>query len=116
MVTALARFAVRRRHLVLALTFVFVAASIVLGSGVVKRLSGAGFDDPAAASTRAGDALAQQFHTGTPNFLLLVRTPHGVDDAQATAAGEQLTGRLAGEAGGRKVVSYLTHRPPAGLR
>src|SRR4051812_40575051 len=69
-VPSLAPFAVRRRRAVLAATFLFVVASIVLGSGVVKRLSGAGFDDPAAASTRAAGTIAREFHTGTPDFVL----------------------------------------------
>src|SRR4051794_41835121 len=78
-VTSLARFAVRRRRAVLAVTFLFVVVSIVLGSGVVKRLSGAGFDDPAAASTRAADTIAREVHTGTPHFVLLVKADGGVD-------------------------------------
>src|SRR3954468_24036303 len=115
-VTSLACFAVRRRRAVLAVTFLFVVASIVLGSGVVKRLSGAGFDDPAAASTRASDALAHQFHTGTPHFLLLVKADGGVDAPEATAAAEQLTSRLSTEPGVSNVVSYWTGGRPKVLR
>src|SRR3954452_4355031 len=94
-VTSLARFAVRRRRAVLAVTFLFVVASIVLGSGVVKRLSGAGFDDPAAASTRATGIIARDFHAGTPNFVLLVKAAGGVDAPAAATAAERLTARLA---------------------
>src|SRR5437868_802470 len=108
MVTALARFAVRRRRVVLAAALLFVVASIALGTGVVSRLSGAGFDDPAAASTRANAALARQFHTGTPNFLLLVRADAGVDSPAATQAAQALVARLAGERDVSNVVSYWT--------
>src|SRR4051794_36436369 len=115
-VTSLARFAVRRRRAVLAVTFLFVVASIVLGSGVVKRLSGAGFDDPAAASTRAADIIARDFHAGTPNFVLLVKADGGVDAPAAVAAAEQLTARLSAESGVSNVVSYWTDGHPKVLR
>jgi len=115
-VTALAGFAVRRRRLVLALTFVFVAASVVLGSGVVKRLSGSGFDDPAAASTRAATVLAQRFHTGVPNFVLLVKAQGGVDNPEVAQAATALTGRLAAEPGVANVTSYWTSGRASVLR
>src|SRR4051812_31652334 len=115
-VTSLARFAVRRRRAVLAVTFLFVVASIVLGSGVVKRLSGAGFDDPAAASTRATAAIARDFHAGTPNFDLLVKAAGGVDAPAAVTAVEQLTARLSAEPGVSNVVSYWTDGHPKVLR
>src|SRR5881398_579176 len=108
MVIAIARFAVRRRKAVLATAALFVLLSIALGAGVVSRMSGAGFSDPASASSRAGWALSSQFHTGTPNFVLLVKTRGGVDAPDVTAAGQQLTAQLSAEPGVANVVSYWT--------
>src|SRR4051794_19335314 len=108
MVIAIARFAVRRRKAVLAGAALFVVLSIALGAGVVSRMSGAGFSDPASASSRAGWALSSQFHTGTPNFVLLVKTRGGVDAPDVTAAGQQLTAQLSAEPGVANVVSYWT--------
>jgi RND superfamily putative drug exporter len=108
MVTAIARFAVRRRKAVLAAAALFVLLSIALGAGVVSRMSGAGFNDPASASSRAARALSSQFHSGTPNFVLLVKAAGGVDDADAAAAGKQLTAQLAAEQGVANVLSYWT--------
>src|SRR3954467_15650707 len=108
MVIAIARFAVRRRKAVLAAAALFVVLSIALGAGVVSRMSGAGFSDPASASSRAGWALSSQFHTGTPNFVLLVKTRGGVDAPDVTAAGQQLTAQLSAEPGVANVVSYWT--------
>src|SRR5437763_4507804 len=116
MVTRIAAFAVRRRRLVLAATLVFVALSIVFGTGVVKKLSGGGFDDPNAQATRAAKALATQFHTGVPNFSFLVQADKSVDAADVTAAGTTLAERLSRQANVGNVFSYWTTGHPATLR
>src|SRR5947209_1210312 len=116
MVVAIARFAIRRRKAVLAAAALFVLLSIALGAGVVSRMSGAGFSDPASASSRAARALGSQFHSGTPNFVLLVKTRDGVDAPDVTAAGRQLTAQLASEPGVGNVVSYWTGNRAAVLR
>src|SRR3954453_20760182 len=108
MVVAIARFAVRRRKAVLSAAALFVVLSIALGAGVVSRMSGAGFSDPASASSRAARALSSQFHTGTPNFVLLVKARGGVDAPDVNAAGQQLTAQLSAEPGVGNVVSYWT--------
>ena len=116
MVTALARFAVRRRKAVLAAAVLFVLVSIALGAGVVSRMSGAGFSDPRSASIRAARALSADFHTGTPNFLLLVKARAGVDAPDVTAAARDLTSRLSAEPGVGNVISYWTAGKPSVLR
>ena len=116
MVASLAAFAVRRRRLVLVGTLVFVALSIVFGTSVVKKLSGGGFDDPNAASTRANVVLADQFHTGMPNYTLLVAAGDGVDAADATQAATALTQQIGAEKGVGTVISYWTAGHPPVLR
>jgi len=116
MVTRVAAFAVRRRRLVLTLTVVFVALSVVFGAGVVKRLSGGGFDDPSAQATRARQALAAQFHTGVPNFSLLIQAGKSVDAPDVSAAGTTLTEQLSTQPNVANVFSYWTLGHPATLR
>src|SRR5438445_1148350 len=99
MVVALAQFAVRRRKSVLVAALLFVVVSIALGARVVSRMSGAGFSDPSSASIRAARAMSAEFHTGTPNFVLLVKTRGGVDAPDVTAAGKELTSQLSAEPG-----------------
>src|SRR4051812_46878110 len=116
MVVAIARFAVRRRKAVLAAAALFVVLSIALGAGIVSRMSGAGFSDPQSASIRAARALSGQFNSGTPNFVLLVKTTGGVDAPDVTAAGRQLTAQLSAERGVGNVVSYWSAGRAAVLR
>src|SRR3954454_10477200 len=105
MVVAIARFAVRRRKAVLAVAALFVVLSIALGAGVVSRMSGAGFSDPASASSRAARALSSQFHTGTPSFVMLVKARRGVDAPDVSAAAQILTAHLSAEPGVGNIVS-----------
>jgi putative drug exporter of the RND superfamily len=116
MVTRVAAFAVRRRRLVLTATLVFVALSIVFGTGVVKRLSGGGFDDPNAQATRAAIALTKQFHTGVPNFSFLIQADTSVDAPDVAAAGTRLAEQLTAQANVANVFSYWTTGHPATLR
>ena len=116
MVARLARFAVRRRRLVLVATLLFVALSIVFGTGVVKHLSGGGFNDPSSQSIRAERALAEQFHTGMPNFTLLVKADRNVDTPAVQKAGVALTQQLTNRPGVGTVISYWTAGHPQTLR
>ena len=116
MLETVARFAVRFRKAVLVATFAFVAVAIVLGTGVVSRLSGGGFDDPHAASTKAGQLLSAEFHTGLPNFTLLVGADSSVDAPDVTQQAIALTQQLRQQPGVSAVLSYWTTGHPAALR
>ncbi|MCW2601305.1 MAG: putative rane protein [Frankiales bacterium] len=106
MLSRLAPVLVAHRRLVLVLAVVFLALAGGVGGGVAKELSAGGFADPKQQSERAAAALDTTFHTGASNFVLLVKTPAGVD--RADAAGIALTRKLAGEKGVESVVSYWT--------
>ena len=114
MLSRLAPVLVARRRLVLVLAFLFLALAGGVGGGVAKELSNGGFADPKQQSERAAQALDQTFHTGASNFVLLVRTPSGVDQAQADGA--SLTAALAAEPGVADVVSYWTSGHATTLR
>ncbi|MGB8651056.1 MAG: MMPL family transporter [Mycobacteriales bacterium] len=113
MLTRLAPVLVARRRLVLVLALVFLALAGGVAGGVAKELSAGGFDDPKAQSEQAARQLDSRFHTGSSNFVLLVKTPAGVD--RADAAGRALTAKLARERGLADVVSYWTAGKPATL-
>jgi RND superfamily putative drug exporter len=114
LLSRLAPVLVARRRLVLVLAVVFLALAGGLGGGVAKELSAGGFADPRQQSEQAAAALDTTFHTGSSNFLLLVKTPHGVD--KATAAGTALSTQLAAQPGVTSVVSYWGAGRPATLR
>jgi putative drug exporter of the RND superfamily len=113
MLEGLGRLLLRRRVLVLVAAIAVVGLAGVFGSGVVDKLKSGGFDDPAASSTRAQEALASDFHTGEPNLVLLATADQGtVDRRAATTGGLELTRRLAAERDVTEVQSYWTTKAP----
>jgi RND superfamily putative drug exporter len=116
LLTRLASFAVARRRLVLVVTALFLAVAGGLGGGVAAELSGGGFDDPKAESVAAAEVLEEQFGSGAPNLVLLVKTPDGADDPAAVAAGQALVKRLSAEEGVVQVTSWWTSGRPDALK
>jgi len=117
MLARLADFTVRRRRLVLVGAIVFFVLAGAFGGSVAQRLSTGGFDDPRSEFAKAEDVLAEQFHEGSPNFVLLVTADEGtVDDAPVAASGADLTRRLEAENGVANVVSYWSLGSPPPLR
>src|SRR5262249_51890657 len=100
MLDRLGHFTVRHRKVVLVGTVVFFVAAAVLGGRVASRLSSGGFEDPSSESSRAGDAIEQEFGKQQPDLILLVTAKEGtVDDPDVAAAGRALTARLGSERG-----------------
>jgi RND superfamily putative drug exporter len=109
MLSRLGRFTVRRRRWVLVGTLIGVLVAGALGGGVFNRLSGGGFGDPGAESTRAEEVLEEVFGTGDPNIVLLVTADEGtVDDPAVVAVGLALTEELSAEPGIEQAFSYWT--------
>src|ERR671919_2112110 len=115
MLTRFARLSTRHaRAVVIAAVLVFALAGAI-GGGVADHLTSGGFEDPSSESSRAEEALAEEFDTGVPNLLLLVTAPGGdVDDPAVATAGQALTDELAAEEGVTDVVSYWSegNAPP----
>ncbi|HEV7757695.1 MAG TPA: efflux RND transporter permease subunit, partial [Acidimicrobiales bacterium] len=108
MVQRFAHLATRRpKAVILFAVVVFLVAGATSGD-VADHLTVGGFTDHASESGRAEKVLADQFHTGEPNVVLLVTARDGkaVDDDDVAAAGAALTTELAGESGVGDVVSY----------
>jgi RND superfamily putative drug exporter len=117
MLTRLAEFVVRRRRWVLVGALLLFITAGALGGNVEEHLSQGGFDDPAAESSKAEDALQATFGAGQPNFLLLVTAKQGtVDDPAVAAAGNALTVRLAKEGVIEQAASYWSLGSPPPLR
>jgi len=118
----LGSFTVRHRRAVLVTSVLVMVLAGVLGGGVFGRLSGGGFDDPAADSSRAEAALQKVFDTGVPNYILLVDAPKAtgdtsapaVDAAGVEAAATAIEQRLRGDRDVAEVLSYwsLNKVPP----
>src|SRR5581483_7605401 len=100
-----------------------VAAAVLaglFGANVGSHLSGGGFTDPQAESTRANALVASEFHAGDGNLVVIVRAPArapaGVDDpavGRKAAALAEWAGKADGVTSAR---SYWTSGHPAGLR
>jgi len=94
--TRLARAVTTHRRGVLIVGLLLLVASFAYGGKVANSLKSGGFQDPAAESVRASNLLESEFHTGTPNLVLLVTARTGsVDRPDVAAAGRALTARLA---------------------
>lgn len=112
----------RRRGLALVATAVVIAASLVIGIGVIDRLAGSGFDDPDSDSVAARAELDRLFDAGFTDaaFLLTVRggaaNVDAVDRGGVTNAGLAFTEELAAMPGIDDVVSYWGAGSPDSLR
>jgi putative drug exporter of the RND superfamily len=103
----LGRFTVRRRHWILFAAVAGMVAAALFGGNVATHLSNGGFNDPSSESSRAAASLQRVFHSGTPNFVLLVSATGGtVDGAAVASTGRSLTRRLGAEPGVANVASY----------
>jgi RND superfamily putative drug exporter len=110
MLGRIASFTVRRRRLVLGLALLAFLVSAAIGGGVAERLSSGGFDDPGAESTAADRVLEDEFHTGTPNIVLVVNATDGAVDDPEVAAGRDLAAELAQEtSGGERMAEVLSY-------
>lgn len=110
---------VRRARLVVGLTFVFSLLACWYALGLTQRLSPGGWTPSSADSVRAEALLASEFRAGPPQLILLAEAPEdSVDTLRATAAGSDLTRRLAADHRIAWVNSYWQQplASPASLR
>ena len=117
MLTRFARLATNHAKAVLVVAAVFFVAAGAGGGGVADRLTTAGFENPSSESAKAADVLADQFHTGAPNVVLVVTARSGdVDDPAVVEAGRALTAELAAEPDATGVISYWSENNAPPLR
>jgi RND superfamily putative drug exporter len=106
------------RHRVTVLVVAVLAAALagVFGGGVADKLSGGGFTDAHSESARVSTALADDFHAGEANLIVLVRGD-GRPDQPAVAEPATRLARWAQHADGVAAMrSYWTSGHPASLR
>ncbi|MEU7293419.1 MMPL family transporter [Streptomyces exfoliatus] len=108
------RFVTARPRLTLLVALVLTALAVLAGGGVADRMGSGGWEDPAAESTYATEALERRFPGSQPNLLLLVNAgPEGVDAPAAAAEARKLAERLDAEPGVDGVGSYWSTGSPA---
>jgi RND superfamily putative drug exporter len=110
------RLLARRRAAVLLVAVAAAVLAGLFGANVGSHLSGGGFTDPHAESTRANALVASEFHAGDGNLVVIVQAPAGVDDpavSRKAAALAEWAGKADGVTSAR---SYWTSGHPAGLR
>jgi RND superfamily putative drug exporter len=113
----LARLVYDHRWVVVGAAVGFLVVAVVFGGGVADRLSLGGFTDPGSESSRATEAISEEFEGGQAQFVLVATAPGGdVDDPEVHQAGEEITADVAGEPGVAAAVSYWSAGRPAPLR
>ncbi|WP_277832739.1 MMPL family transporter [Speluncibacter jeojiensis] len=111
LLTRLAAAVTRHPRVVLAGALVIAALAVVFGASASSHLKAGGFTAADAESTRASQLLAERFHGGEPNLVLLVTTDHGVDTGAARAAGDRVAAELSHEPHVGAVESYWSAPP-----
>ncbi|MFH8710599.1 MMPL family transporter [Streptomyces zaomyceticus] len=108
------RFVTARPRLTLLVALVLTVLAVLAGGGVADRMGSGGWEDPAAESTYATEALERRFPGSQPNLLLLVDAGAAGTDAPAVVAeARRLAERLDAEPGVDGVGSYWSTGSPA---
>jgi RND superfamily putative drug exporter len=92
---ALARIALASPRTIIAVAVLVMAGAAVFGLPAASSLSGGGFVDPASESARGAVLLAQKFHRGDMQLLLLVSSDGNVNEGPARAVGVDIASKLA---------------------
>lgn len=115
--TAARSIAVRFRWTIVLLAVVLAGLAGAFGADVESRLKSGGFEDPGSESDRVHDILDQEFGAGDPDVVLVVTAHDGsVDDAEVTAAAQQVMADLQNYEGVEQVASYWSLGSPPPLR
>jgi RND superfamily putative drug exporter len=104
----LARALVARHRIVLLIAGIAVAGAALAGMSVEKHLSNGGFTPASAESAHADAVLAQRFHAGAPNVVLVARAVPQFTGGAADQAGRELTHRISATPGVVYAASYWT--------
>ncbi len=117
-VRKLAILIVRRRQWVVAMALVALPLAAIFGGGVHDRLTGGGFEDPAAESAQARAQIKAAFpQASLSDFVLVVTARSGtVDDVAVTQAATALTKKLRAQRGVVAANSYWTYGKVAQLK
>lgn len=110
---SLARFAIRRRWAVVALSGVLAVVASVMAIGLPGRLLNGGYIPADAEAQRAARFLAAEFNAGPADLVLIASTDLGVDAPAAAERGQALTALVDARADVVSVQSYWAAPVPA---
>lgn len=96
----------RFRKTVLVAAVVLAVIGGAASASLFGKLTAGGFYPASGEADRAAAVLENTFGIRTPNLVLLVDAPAGLDDKDAVVEGTRLTERLSAESGVSNVVSY----------
>jgi putative drug exporter of the RND superfamily len=103
----LGTLAANRSGRVLVVAILLTIVSVALAAGTMDRLHLSRFESPGSESLSVEEALAEEFGTGKPHYLLLVTAQDGtVDSPEVAEAAGQVEDELAEREGVAEVASY----------
>ena len=116
MLSGMARMALASPGRIIAAAGLIMVAAAVFGIPAATSLSGGGFLDPTSESARAAAVLAEKFHRGEMEMVLLVSSDSGVNDGPARIVGTDIVRQLAHSPFVAQVTSpWDTPRPAPGM-
>jgi putative drug exporter of the RND superfamily len=110
---AIARFVINSPRRTITIALLVMVGTAVFGIPVADSLSGAGFQDPNADSTRASNLLATKFGQGDLQMLITVNSNDGVRSGAAHGIGTDIAHRLESSPYVAHVTSPWTAPPSA---
>src|SRR5271166_6324502 len=95
MLSGIARMSIAAPRRVIAVSILIVVGTAVFGLPAATNLSGGGFVDPTSESGRAAAVLAEKFHQGDMEMVVLVSSQSGVKEGPARAVATDIARQLA---------------------
>ncbi|POY31560.1 MMPL family transporter [Mycobacterium kansasii] len=116
MLSKMARISLAAPRRIIATAILVMAGAAIFGIPAATSLAPGGFVDPASESARAATVLAEKFHRGDMEMVLLVNSDSGVQDGPARVIGTDITRQLAESPFVAQVASpWDTPRPAPGM-
>ncbi|AXN46737.1 Membrane protein YdfJ [Mycobacterium marinum] len=113
MLTRMARLSLTAPRRVIAVVILVMVGTAIFGIPAANSLAAGGFLDPSAESARAAAVLADKFHRGDMEMVLLVSSDDGVRDGPARIVGTDIARQLAQSPFVAQVASpWDTPQPP----
>ena len=92
--TMISRVVIAAPKRVLLTVMLLTVAAAIFGANVAEHLGAGGFQDPGSPSARGMKVLTEKFGVGNMDLTLVVRSPDGVLDPTAAAAGRRLVEKV----------------------
>ena len=92
--TMISRVVIAAPKRVLLTVMLLTVAAAIFGANVAEHLGAGGFQDPDSPSARGMKVLTEKFGVGNMDLTLVVRSPDGVLDPTAAAAGRRLVEKV----------------------